>query len=62
MVKPCPRCGKIKRIFMTRCLKFWGRYAIGCDHCGHIGKPSTFKRLALWKWNREKRSGTDENA
>ena len=55
MVKPCPRCGKIQRIVMRRCLAFWGRYAIGCDHCGYFGKPSTFKRLAIWKWNCEKR-------
>lgn len=58
-LKPCPSCGKNKRIVMTRCLAFWGRYAVGCDCCGYIGKPSTIKCLAVWKWNRQKRRVKD---
>lgn len=61
-LKPCPKCGKNKRIVMTRCLAFWGRYAVGCDHCGYFGRPSTIKWLAALKWNLANRMSTNENA
>lgn len=58
-LKSCPKCGKSERIVMTRCLTFWRRYAVGCDHCGYFGKPSTIRALAVLKWNLLNRSVTD---